>query len=322
MTGIATVLRHRDVARSLEFLLGFQDLLVAHEDGTSRLHPDLKRGTITGRLACRDPNLQQVPSYEGDLYKTREIFVPPPGHKLIVADYSALEYFIAAHIHIKLFGDRKLADNLATIHEQVAAFVFRDRPYMKGVRPEDIKNHPDGRVRKTRKDSKAIGYGTSYGAGPSNLGSKITDNRGIAIGPKAGEKLQNEYFEFLPAVKRFQDWVTERVLAGKPVPTLGGRMLHYPANNRGVRQGLNAPLQGSGADIMDSAMIRFTRRVRELGLGAKLILNVHDELVATAPESQAEETREVMQWAMCGAWDLEIPLEAEAKIGDSWAEAK
>lgn len=315
-----TLLNYRKITRSAEFLRMFLEVGAEHLDGSFRIHPQFKRGTATGRLSCANPNLQQVPGAEKDPYRAREIFTALPGHLLVVADYAALEYVIAAHIHVKMFGDRKLADNLHTIHEQVAVMVFgRFYQYMRGVRPEDVKGHEDKRVRAKRSAAKTVGYGLSYGMSADGLGAKLVDDHGKPVGKAMAAKIREAYLDFLPAIRAYQEWVERTVLSGEPIPTVGGRWRMFDASNEGVRAALNYPPQGSGADIVDSAIRRLHRA---LPAGCILLNQVHDELVYMVPERLADRAAELVRREMCSAWKLEVPLDVTVKVCENWAEAK
>jgi DNA polymerase-1 len=263
-------------------------------------------GSVTGRLSSNDPNLQNIPT-RTDLGRTvRNGFVAAPGCQLISIDYSQIELRIVAHVaqdQAMLAAFRAGQD----IHATTAAAVYRV---------------PLDQVTKAmRRHAKAINFGLIYGMSSFGL-SRTTD---LTLGE--AENFVKAYFEQFPGVKSFLD-ETRRLAARQGyVETLLGRRRYFPnlinptnqtLRAREEREAINAPIQGTAADIIKLAMIRLPAALREAGSRARLLLQVHDELVLEAPDGDVTDTVQLVRGVMENAYPLSIPLETEARSGGSW----
>ncbi|MDY6875263.1 MAG: DNA polymerase I [Chloroflexota bacterium] len=278
---------------------------------TGRLHTSYKQtGTATGRLSSSDPNLQNIPIRTELGRQVRRAFVAEPGWELIAADYSQVELRIMAHIS----GDEGLLSGFARgedIHASTASAIM-------GVPLEEIT--PD-----MRRVAKAVNFGLSYGQTAYGL-ANATD-----LTQAEAEDFIKAYFERFPKVREYID--TTKALAARQgyVETLMGRRRYFPELQPGsraphnVRQAaervaINAPIQGSAADIINIATIRLHRALGERRLRARLILQVHDELVVEAPKEDIATVAPLMREVMENAFELKAPLKADLKRGQNWEE--
>jgi len=274
---------------------------------TGRVHTSFNQtGSVTGRLASSDPNLQNIPTRTEIGRKVRLGFVASPGSLLLSVDYSQIELRIVAHMS----GDEAMLDAFRAgqdIHAATAAAI-QDVPLEKVTKDQ-------------RRHAKAVNFGLIYGMSAFGL-SRSTD---LTLGE--AENFVKEYFEHFPGVKKYLDNI--RVLAARQgyVETMLGRRRYFPnlANpvninmrNREEREAINAPIQGTAADIMKLAMIRLPHALAEKNLNAKMLLQVHDELVLEVPEKELKETASVVQSVMSNAYQLSIPLITEARSGMNW----
>jgi DNA polymerase-1 len=276
---------------------------------TGRVHTSYHQAVaVTGRLSSSDPNLQNIPIRTPEGRRIRQAFMAPPGHLLLAADYSQVELRIMAH----LSGDEHLRRAFAEdgdIHRATAAEVFEIAPAE--VTPEQ------------RYAAKAINFGLMYGMSAFGLARQL----GIARG--AAQEYVDRYFERHPGVKQFMDDMREQARSRGYVETVFGRRLHLPeirSRNHQQRQyaersAINAPIQGTGADLIKRAMIEVDRWLLHAQLGARLVMQVHDELVLEVPVSEAEAVREQVVAFMSGAAELTVPLKVDAKLGLNWDEA-
>jgi DNA polymerase-1 len=324
LSGLERVRKTKKTIERLEEIMA----LVYSQDGelTYRLHCNLKRGTSTGRLSAATPNLQNIPKDKRkDKYNVRELFVATPGYKLVVADYSQLEMRVMAHILELVFDDTKLKEDLlaADAHSSNAVRVFGGlRQYMVGVTADQVKHHPDPRVRQTRDDIKAVTYGFVYGKSPIGLGASLKDEHGRPIGETEAQKVMDGFLSLYPALVSFTSLTWDCVRAGK-VYTIGGRGKDIERISRAeYRAALNLPAQGSASDIIDRASLNCCRRLKQEGLSANLILSVHDELIFEVQEDHAELAAKIVEHEMRNAWKLLCPLDVECKVGATWAECK
>jgi len=300
------VLEHRGLTK----LKGtYVDALPALIDPRSgRIHTSFNQtGAATGRLSSSNPNLQNIPIKTELGREIRAAFVPRPGWKLLVADYSQIELRLLAHMS----KDPVLVDAFRTgedIHTRTAAEVM-------GVPPLLV-------TREARNRAKAVNFGIVYGISAFGLSQQL------GISRKEAEQYIHGYFERYSGVRRFIDETIEHVRATGVTKTLFGRERPIPdmnsrnPNARGFaeRTAVNSPLQGTAADLIKLAMIRIDR---ELELRqAKLLLQVHDELVLETPPEEAEEVADLVKREMEGAFALEVPLVAEVGIGVNWRDAK
>jgi DNA polymerase-1 len=280
---------------------------------TGRVHTSYALAlTSTGRLSSSDPNLQNIPVRTEEGRKIRHAFVAEAGHKLLSVDYSQIELRLAAEMaDIPALRDA-FRDGL-DIHAMTASQVF-------GVPIEGM----DPMVRRR---AKAINFGIIYGISPFGLAAQL----GI---PQAEAKAYiDAYFARYPGIRGYMERTKKFAHEHGFVETLFGRRCHMPGINDKnparrsfmERAAINAPLQGTAADIIKRAMIRVPPALKERGLKAKMLLQVHDELIFEVPVKEVEETsalvREIMQQAHEPARQIAVPLICEAGVGDNWAEA-
>ncbi|WP_416897225.1 MAG: DNA polymerase I [Minwuia sp.] len=276
---------------------------------TGRVHTAYHMaGASTGRLASSDPNLQNIPIRTEEGRKIRRAFVAEKGCKLISADYSQIELRILAHIADIAALKQAFADG-ADIHAMTASEVF-------GVPLDQM----DG---ETRRKAKAINFGIIYGISAFGLA------RQLAIPQGEARSFIDAYFERYPGVRDYMDEAKAHAREHGFVTTLYGRRIHVagirdknPAKrNFSERAAINAPIQGSAADVIKRAMIRIPGAMSDAGLKTKMLLQVHDELIFEAPEDEVERVIETVKSTMEGAASLSVPLTVEAGVGDSWADA-
>ncbi len=276
---------------------------------TGRVHTSYAMAaTSTGRLASTDPNLQNIPVRTEEGRRIRKAFIAAPGWKLLSADYSQIELRILAHIaNIKSLRDAFHAGH--DIHAMTAAQVFE-------LPMEDM----DPMIRRR---AKAINFGIIYGISAFGLANNLGIGRGEA------QAYINAYFERYPGIRDYMEITKAQARELGYVETIHGRRIHMPGINdknparRGFheRAAINAPIQGSAADVIRRAMVAIPPALSIAGLGAKMLLQVHDELIFDVPEGEVEETIVLVKKVMEGAAHLSIPLIVDAGIGDSWAEA-
>jgi DNA polymerase-1 len=283
-------------------------LKVISDDG--RIHTTFKQTqTLTGRLSSVEPNLQNIPVRQEMGKELRKFFVAREGCVLIDADYSQIELRVLAHIS----GDETLINaflNNEDIHTLTASQVF-------GV-PLDMVTS------EMRKRAKAVNFGIVYGIGDFSLAEDIGVTR-----REAKEYIQG-YFAKYPMVKRYMTETVETAKKDGYVTTIFGRRRYIPeltspkAQIRafGERVAMNTPIQGSAADIIKKAMIDTERALLEAGLSAKLILQIHDELIVEAPEKEADKAAEILKNSMENAYKMQVPLSVDAHIGKTWFDAK
>jgi DNA polymerase-1 len=280
---------------------------------TGRVHTSYSlAGTTTGRLASTDPNLQNIPIRTEDGAKIRTAFVSERGNVLISADYSQIELRLLAHIADLPAMKKAFADGV-DIHAMTASEMFGVP--VKGMDPM------------IRRKAKAINFGIIYGISAFGLANQLGIERGEA------KAYIESYFQKFPGIKRYMDDTIREARKSGFVETIFGRRTYVGGVNeknpamRGYaeRQAINAPIQGAAADVIRRAMIRMPKALKDARLAAKMLLQVHDELVFEAPEKEAEKTMkivgEVMERAALPAVALSVPLVVEAKAGRNWGEA-
>ena len=276
---------------------------------TGRVHTSYQQAvTSTGRLSSTDPNLQNIPIRTPEGRRIRQAFVPEPGWVMLAADYSQIELRIMAH----LSGDEGLLRAFAggaDIHRATAAEVF-------GVALGQVSAEQ-------RRSAKAINFGLIYGMSAFGLARQLGVERGAA------QDYMHRYFARYPAVKAYMDDTRRRAVERGYVETVFGRRLYLPdlrARNAQLRQAaeraaINAPMQGTAADIIKRAMLAVDRWLQESNFPARMLMQVHDELVFEVRESAAPEAAERIRAAMVAAAALRVPLEVEAGTGANWDEA-
>ncbi len=274
---------------------------------TGRVHTSFNQvGSVTGRLASSDPNLQNIPTRTELGRKVRQAFVAAPGHLLLSVDYSQIELRIVA----AMSGDEAMrAAFLAgqDIHAATAAAIL---------------NIPLAQVNKDqRRNAKAINFGLIYGMSSFGL------SRSTGLTLAEAENFVKAYFAQFPGVRSYLDDIRRQAGQRGYVETLLGRRRYFPNLQSGSnynlrareeREAINAPIQGTAADIMKLAMIALPPALQKAGLHARLLLQVHDELVLEIPENELQGTARVVQDIMENAYPLSIPLETEARSGISW----
>lgn len=334
----------RRQCRMETYAASWRVLAIPHPDGTFRLHPsfgmagdaDTRPGAKTGRFGIKNPPLQQVPrDKKKDPYRLRRAFVAPPGHVLLVADYSQLEVVILAHLCQVLFGEGLLAGRLEPgqpdLHSATARYVFGEvlgQGEILGVPVGDLKAHPIwGRFRDL---IKAIRYGLNYGKGDWGFGNTLfeVDSAGEINGPPLGEERAGQMIRALlafdPEIEQFQEWVREYITRKGMIPSLAGRWAPMPeaktgdewVRNRAWRRACNWPMQAGGQEVTAAAMVALYRA------GFAMTLQVHDEIHALVPEDEADQAAESMKHLMETAWPLRAHLKAEPKYGHNWEESK
>jgi len=276
---------------------------------TGRVHTSYAMAaTSTGRLASTDPNLQNIPVRTEEGRRIRKAFIAAPGHKLLSADYSQIELRILAHI-ADITALRQAFHDGLDIHAMTAAQVF-DLPI------EDM----DPMIRRR---AKAINFGIIYGISAFGL----ANNLGIARGE--AQDYINAYFERYPGIRDYMEKTKESCRELGYVETIHGRRVHMPGINdkNGARRGfheraaINAPIQGSAADVIRRAMVAMPAALAAAKLNATMLLQVHDELIFEVPGGEVEETVAVAKRVMEGAAHLSVPLVVDAGVGDNWDEA-
>jgi DNA polymerase-1 len=280
---------------------------------TGRVHTNYQlAATPTGRLASIDPNLQNIPIRTDEGRSIRTAFIAPPGHVLISADYSQIELRLLAHVADIPVLRKAFQDGL-DIHAMTASEMF-------GVPVEGMPSD-------VRRRAKAINFGIIYGISAFGLANNLGIERSEA------DAYIKKYFERFPGIRDYMEGAKKHAREFGYVTTIFGRRVHYPnikASNPSLRSfneraSINAPLQGSAADVIRRAMIRIPPALAKAGLKARMLLQVHDELVFEAPEAEADETKalvkEIMENAAAPAVHMRVPLTVEAKSGKNWDEA-
>ncbi|KAB2701005.1 DNA polymerase I [Ochrobactrum sp. Kaboul] len=284
------------------------------------IHPQTKRvhtsyamaSTSTGRLSSSEPNLQNIPVRTAEGRKIRTAFIAEPGNKLISADYSQIELRVLAHVADIAQLKQAFADGV-DIHAMTASEMF-------GVPVE-------GMPSEVRRRAKAINFGIIYGISAFGLANQLSIPR-----EEAGQYIRT-YFERFPGIKDYMEATKAFAREHGYVETIFGRRAHYPdirASNPQVRAfneraAINAPIQGSAADIIRRAMIRMEDALENEKLAARMLLQVHDELIFEVPENEVEKTiplvRHIMENAALPAVSLTVPLHVDARAAHNWDEA-
>jgi DNA polymerase-1 len=298
----------RELSKLLNTYLGPLPSLLSEHD--ARLHTTFNQTVAaTGRLSTSDPNLQAIPVRTELGREIRSAFIAEEGHRLLSADYSQIELRILAHVS----GEPKLREAFERgedIHTATASEVL-------GVDPAELTSGQ-------RSIAKMINFGIVYGISAYGLSENLEIPRDEA------QRYIDAYLARFPHVQDFIARTIEQATADGYVTSLLGRRRPVPeirASNRqtrgfGERIAVNFVMQGSNADIIKVAMIRIAQRLRDEGRGARLVLQVHDELLLEVPEAEVSKVRELVREEMCGAYDLDPPLAVDAGAGDNWAEAK
>jgi DNA polymerase-1 len=304
---IPYLLRYRKISKlQSTYVSGLLPLL----DGSHRLHTIFKQAlTATGRLSSTEPNLQNIPVRTPEGKSIRTAFVPSDGNKLVVADYSQIELRLMAHFSedanmVKAYREGQ------DIHAATAAKVY-------GVDISEV-------TPEMRSSCKAVNFGIIYGI--SDFG--LSENIGVSV--KEAKRFIERYFELYPGVAQFMHDIVELAKKQGYVTTLSGRKRSIPelsssvynVRSFGERAAMNTPLQGTASDIIKIAMIKVYRRLEREGLRAKMILQVHDELVIDTPKEEVDRVCRIVKEEMESVYTLKVPLVASVGVGDNWVEAK
>jgi DNA polymerase-1 len=276
---------------------------------TNRIHTSYHQAVaVTGRLSSSDPNLQNIPIRTAEGRRIRQAFVAPQGYKLLAADYSQIELRIMAHL-AKDEGLLHAFRNDLDVHRATAAEVF-------GVELPEVTND-------MRRSAKAINFGLIYGMSAFGLAKQIGVDR------KQSQAYVDRYFARYPGVLEYMERTRTQAAEQGFVETIFGRRLYLPdinAKNQALRKGaermaINAPMQGTAADIIKRAMVAVNGWLETSGLDARVILQVHDELVLEVREDLVEQISQDIRVHMSGAANLDVPLLVEVGVGNNWDEA-
>lgn len=279
------------------------------DDSTGRIHTSYHQAVAaTGRLSSSDPNLQNIPIRSEEGRKIRQAFIAPTGYKILAADYSQIELRIMAH----LSADTGLLNAFSAgedVHKATAAEVF-------GVALDQVTND-------LRRSAKAINFGLIYGMSAFGLAQQLGLSRSQA------QTYIDLYFARYPGVKNYMDSIREQAREQGYIETVFGRRLYLPeikSRNAARRQyaertAINAPMQGTAADIIKRAMINTDQWLLNDKPDAKMIMQVHDELVFEVAENKIAEYSAIIRTLMCSAANLNVPLIVDIGVGDNWDEA-
>ncbi|MCW5593969.1 MAG: DNA polymerase I, partial [Burkholderiales bacterium] len=276
---------------------------------TGRVHTNYAQAVaVTGRLSSTDPNLQNIPVRTAEGRRIREAFIAPPGSKIVSADYSQIELRIMAH----LSGDKSLIEAFAAgedIHRHTASEVF-------GVSGAEVTSEQ-------RRYAKVINFGLIYGMSAFGLAGNLGIERAAA------QSYMDKYFQRYPGVAAYMERTRNEARDRGYVETVFGRRLWLPditSANQSRRQGaerqaINAPMQGTAADLIKLAMIAVQGWIESEKLATKLVMQVHDELVLEVPEGELERVKPQVERLMTGVAELAVPLVVEAGVGENWERA-
>jgi DNA polymerase-1 len=301
------ILQHRSLTKLMSTYI--EKLPLQINPATNRVHTSYNQAIAsTGRLSSTDPNLQNIPVRTEEGRRIREAFIAEPGYRLLAADYSQIELRIMAHLSSDV-GLVTAFEQSMDVHKATASEVF-------GV-PLDAVDSDQ------RRSAKAINFGLIYGMSAFGLAKQLDISRGEA------QQYINLYFERYPGVKAYMD--DTRALAKEQgfVETVFGRRLYLPdinarnaqMRNYAERTAINAPMQGTAADIIKRAMISVDNWLTADNIDARIIMQVHDELVLEVKAGDLESVGEQVQRIMIEAATLKVPLEVDVGIGNSWEEA-
>jgi DNA polymerase-1 len=304
---VPKLLEYREVQKLLStYIDAFPGLILPE---SQRLHSSFNQTiTATGRLSSTNPNLQNIPIRTDAGRKIREAFIAPKNYLIIAADYSQIELRMLAHVSKDKFLVQAFLDD-KDIHTQTASAIY-------GVFPELI-------TPEMRRSAKTINFGLIYGMGPINL------SRQLNISFSDAQAFIDAYFRQFPSIEAYMKGNIEKARGLGYSETILGRRRYLPeisSENRQVREAaertaLNTPIQGSAADIIKIAMVRIQAALPGIFPNAKMLLQVHDELVFEAPKTDAEELRKMVIDMMSNAYKLDVPLKVDAGTGENWSEA-
>ena len=303
----ARILEHRGLAKLKGTYTDKLPLMV--NPATGRVHTNYAQAVaVTGRLSSNDPNLQNIPIRTPEGRRIREAFIAPPGHVIVSADYSQIELRIMAHISEDPGLLKAFAEGL-DVHRATASEVF---------------NVPVDQVTsEQRRYAKVINFGLIYGMGAFGLASNL------GIEQKAARDYIDRYFQRFAGVRRYMDETKAAAKEKGYVETVFGRRLWLPEINSGngprrsgaERQAINAPMQGTAADLVKLAMIAVQRALDDGRRATRMVMQVHDELVFEVPEAELPWVKAEVPKLMAGVAELKVPLLAEVGVGANWEEA-
>jgi len=304
----AKLLEHRSLAKLKGTYTDKLPLMV--NPATGRVHTNYAQAVaVTGRLASNDPNLQNIPIRTPEGRRVREAFVAPPGHAILSADYSQIELRIMAHISEDPGLLKAFADGM-DVHRATASEVF-------GIPPDQV-------TPEQRRYAKTINFGLIYGMGAFGLAQNLGIERAAAT------TYIERYFQRFAGVKRYMDETKASAKAKGYVETMFGRRIYLPDINGGngprrsgaERQAINAPMQGTAADLIKLAMIEVQALLDRERRATRMIMQVHDELVFEVPEAEIDWAREAVPRVMASvAPQMKVPLLAEVGVGPNWDQA-
>lgn len=281
---------------------------ISQKDG--RIHGSFHQMTVaTGRISSVEPNLQNIPVRTEMGGEVRKMFVPQDGYVFIDADYSQIELRILAHIANDPVMQKAFNEEL-DIHTATASQIF-------SVSPDDVTGE-------MRRAAKAVNFGIVYGMSEHSLAEDL------GVGFYEAKRYMESYFARYAGVREYMERIVAQAKRDGYVSTLMGRRRNIPellAKNYnlrafGERVALNAPIQGTAADIMKLAMLAVRRALRDAGLSARVVLQVHDELLVEAPREEADRVLEIVKREMEQAYKLDVPLTVDAHVGETWYDAK
>ena len=303
----AKLLEHRSLAKLKGTYTDKLPLMI--NPATGRVHTNYAQAVaVTGRLSSNDPNLQNIPIRTAEGRRVREAFIAPPGHVLVSADYSQIELRIMAHISGDPGLTRAFAEGL-DVHKATASEVF-------GIPVAEVTSEQ-------RRYAKTINFGLIYGMGAFGLAQSL------GLDQKAAKNYIDRYFERFAGVRRYMEETKASARATGYVETLFGRRIYLPEINGGngprksgaERQAINAPMQGTAADLIKLAMIAVQGALDAEQRASRMVMQVHDELVLEVPEAELDWAREALPRLMAGVASWSVPLLAEVGVGANWDQA-
>jgi DNA polymerase-1 len=275
-----------------------------------RIHSELNQAvTATGRLSSSSPNLQNIPIRTELGRRIRRAFIPDKGNVFVAADYSQLELRLLAHIT----RDEQMLDafrNNEDIHERTARLVF-------GAKTKE-------ELKERRRFAKIINFAIAYAVEPFGLSQRV------GISRKEARQVIDDYYKTYAGVRRYMEEVPERARETGVVRSIYGRIRPVPTINdrngniraRAEREAINMPIQGTSSDIVKIAMLKVEDALRSAGLKARMVMQVHDELLVESPKKEAEQVKEILCREMETAVELDVPLDVESGVGENWMDVK
>ena len=301
----ALILRHRSLSKLKST---YVDALSGLADGEGRIHTNfVQTGTATGRISSREPNLQNIPIRDEEGRRIREAFIARPGWVLISADYSQIELVVLAH----LSADKNLVEAFISgkdVHARTAALIF-------GIDEKNVSAEQ-------RRIAKTINFGVMYGMSAFRLAGELRISRNDAAG------FIEAYFRTYSGVRDYITGLIQKTEETGYASTIFGRRRYIPAINSrnktekagAERVAVNTPIQGSAADIVKTAMLKLDSALAAASSPARLLLQVHDELILECPQEAAEKTCELVKREMEAAVKLKIPLRVSVESGKCWGD--